>query len=212
MGWSFPTSPTRRSTAIADLVKPWSGGRDEKTGITSHTACLAHCYRGGAYRGILWAVFEVARKNDELVVVETMRFIACFILQYAKEYDSWGYKDMEESMGPYYYSCPLKYFDMVPETNEGVQPKWREAVRQHHQLSVAWRRVRKTCKELRSLPYGASDWISYFREHCRKFYDAIQDWTRIKLACGQEKAILVLGGKNIGCAVDAAGQLVEVAV
>jgi hypothetical protein len=29
----------------------------------------------------------------------------------------WGYKPMDETMGPYYYGCPTSYFDMVPLSN-----------------------------------------------------------------------------------------------
>ena len=41
----------------------------------------------------------------------------------------WGYKDMEERVGPCYYSCPLAYLDMVPTANEG----WRNRVREYHE-------------------------------------------------------------------------------
>ncbi len=40
----------------------------------------------------------------------------------------WGYKAMDESMAPYYYSCPLRYLDMAKE----LSPGWREKVRAHH--------------------------------------------------------------------------------
>ena len=39
-----------------------------------------------------------------------------------------GYKDMSESMGPYYYSCPLRMLEQAPVQNEG----WREEVRKYH--------------------------------------------------------------------------------
>ncbi|WP_240754701.1 hypothetical protein [Parasulfuritortus cantonensis] len=40
----------------------------------------------------------------------------------------WGYKDLCESMGPYYYTCPLSYLDMVPVANAD----WRGQVRAWH--------------------------------------------------------------------------------
>jgi hypothetical protein len=37
----------------------------------------------------------------------------------------WGYKDMTEAMGPYYYGCPLEFLDMAPVANAS----WREKLR-----------------------------------------------------------------------------------
>ena len=44
----------------------------------------------------------------------------------------WGYKDLDEAMFPYYFSCPLKYLDMVPIEIYGGHPEWRERVRAYH--------------------------------------------------------------------------------
>ena len=39
---------------------------------------------------------------------------------------------MEESMHPYFYSCPIKFLDMVPEDGTGnTHAVWRERVREH---------------------------------------------------------------------------------
>jgi len=32
----------------------------------------------------------------------------------AKKGLGWGYKDLEASSGPFFYSCPSKYLDFVP--------------------------------------------------------------------------------------------------
>lgn len=46
----------------------------------------------------------------------------------------WGYKDMDESCGPAYYDCPLKFLDLAqPAPTEGWAAEWREKVRQWHQ-------------------------------------------------------------------------------
>jgi hypothetical protein len=39
---------------------------------------------------------------------------------------------MEESMGPCYYSCPLKYLDLVPEPDNRYAKEWRIKVRAYH--------------------------------------------------------------------------------
>ena len=40
----------------------------------------------------------------------------------------WGYKPLDESMHPYYYSCPLSYLDLAPEQSA----EWRAGVRAYH--------------------------------------------------------------------------------
>jgi hypothetical protein len=40
----------------------------------------------------------------------------------------WYHKPMEESMGPYYYSCPLSYLDLAPVASW----HWRDGVIQYH--------------------------------------------------------------------------------
>jgi len=40
----------------------------------------------------------------------------------------WGYNELDEAMEPYYYSCPLKFLEMAPETS----PEWRKLVRGWH--------------------------------------------------------------------------------
>jgi len=59
----------------------------------------------------------------------TERWIGCDLLDYSKADEGWGYKDMEEGMHPYFYSCPLKYLALVPAV---ASEEWREGVRQYH--------------------------------------------------------------------------------
>jgi hypothetical protein len=59
-----------------------------------------------------------------------------FIVLYLTECDRrdhpayrWGYKDMDESMHPYYYDCPIRLLDLTPQA---IESEWRKAVRAHH--------------------------------------------------------------------------------
>lgn len=42
----------------------------------------------------------------------------------------WGYKDMSESAGPYYYDCPLAFLKLAPVV---ANAEWREEVVAYHQ-------------------------------------------------------------------------------
>ena len=117
MGWLF--SSRTRSELIRDLTRPEDQAR-------AHVRVIAHTLRGN----VLWSVTEVTAKTEgvhpDLAPGESMRYIRCDLLQ--RSGGEWGYKAMDESMAPYYYSCPLRYLDMAKE----LSPGWREKVRAHH--------------------------------------------------------------------------------
>ena len=53
-------------------------------------------------------------------------------------------------MHPYFYSCPLKYLDLVPIEQFGGHAEWRELVRKYHARITEKRRAKK----------GATSWSS----------------------------------------------------
>lgn len=124
MGWLFRTGITRREL-IEERSKDWS--RQGADGTTITTKCLAHCCRGN----VLWAVWERRFTREDKEVGLTERWITCDLLRYQSN-SGWGYKDMDESVSPYYFTCPLKYLDLVPLDQFGGNAEWRECVRSHH--------------------------------------------------------------------------------
>ncbi len=80
---------------------------------------LAHAVRGR----ILWTVKQIQSTDDGGT---SSIFIGCDLLQRDGEW--WGYKEMDEAVGPYYYTGPLKFLSLAPERN----PVWREEVRKYH--------------------------------------------------------------------------------
>jgi hypothetical protein len=67
------------------------------------------------------------------------RFVILFLIcgSARSEEPSWGYKDIEETMGPVELDCPLDLFDLVPEPTGDDQSakwarEWRERVRAFH--------------------------------------------------------------------------------
>lgn len=112
MGWLFKPGSSR-SDLIRELTTGWSN--DTVTAV-----CLTHTLRGN----VLWTVWEHRFHNDQ----PTSRFIGCDLLLYHPKNACWGYKSMDESMGPCYYTCPLSFLAMTPTLN----PEWRAVVRAHH--------------------------------------------------------------------------------
>jgi hypothetical protein len=128
MGWLF-TAGTNRRHLIAERTSDWH--RQGAGGITVTTTCLAHCYRGGTFSGVLWAVWERTFTKDGQQTQPDERWITCDLLRHQKDY-GWGYKDMDESMHPYFYSCPLGYLRMVPIEQYGGNVEWRNGVQAYH--------------------------------------------------------------------------------
>ena len=95
MGWTFSDSWKTKDDVITDILR--DGNFIDKT------------LKGTE----LWTIMQDAAGA---------RFIVLFLL--AKERGSYGYKVMDESMGPYYYKCPVSFLDRVPATNH----EWRAKV------------------------------------------------------------------------------------
>ena len=60
MGWLFINGCNRRQM-IAERTENWERNSDE---MLVKSVCLAHCYRGGVYSGVLWAVWERTFTKD----------------------------------------------------------------------------------------------------------------------------------------------------
>lgn len=127
MGWDFTSGATKKDI-IHERTQPY-----EDANVRLNT--LVHCVRGNC----LWMVKEVLKKKTN----EVERFIELDLLEKNKgeNWEGWGYKDMDESMGPYYYSCPVEYLDMVPVV---ACQSWRDLVREH------------AAKQARKLELGAT--------------------------------------------------------
>ena len=121
MGWSFGDRTLKE--LIANRIREKESWSADNT-VIGKFKVLRYCYRGNQFSGgVLWKVYEKSWNDGSRAPI---RFIACDLLGYSG--GTWGYKDMEESMFPFYFSCPLIYLDMVPVANE----KWRQAVREYH--------------------------------------------------------------------------------
>lgn len=122
MGWLFGWN-TRR--ALIDHLVSGNG---------VHT--VKHCCVGNN----LWAVQEYTHPETTYdgqlnpKAGQVARFIALYMMKGRNHSrDGWGYKDMDESSGPYVFSCPVSYLDMVPDPGGHATP-WRNEVRRLHAL------------------------------------------------------------------------------
>lgn len=116
MGWLF--SRTTRDQLIRELNTPEETERSRRE-VVDHTLV----------DNVLWTVVRITAKQPGvlgLTAGEAITFIGCTLLDGAG--DEWGYKSLDESAHPFYYSCPLRYLSMAPP----VCAAWRELVRTFH--------------------------------------------------------------------------------
>lgn len=109
MGWYFTHGATR-----GDIIEELTHEQrtDERVFRT-----LRKCFRGNT----MYTLHEGGKHG------ETKKWIGVYLLQRSDV--GWGYKDMDESMHPYYYDCPVSYLDAADEPTTENAEKWREVVR-----------------------------------------------------------------------------------
>lgn len=109
MGWSFGWNS--KAELVKYLTETSEGSETKYSTVASKVV--------GAE---LWMVREIIEKASG----KSEKVIAVCLLEKSKS--DWGYKGMDESMYPYYYRCPVSFFEMAPVANAG----WRAAVRNYH--------------------------------------------------------------------------------
>jgi hypothetical protein len=138
---SYYTYGATRKDIIAEVTKGWT--REDGTG----TQAIRHCARGNT----LYVVHETTAAD------ETYRFIGVYLL--LKDREGWGYKPMDEAMGPYQFNCPVSYIELAEEKPKAgglgkTSDEWRRRVRFDANLRARKFVVGQTVGSVRPLSYG----------------------------------------------------------
>ncbi len=118
MGWL--SGYYDRASVIRDVCKEWVNDTGKGDVIGGRT--LKKCLRGN----VLWTVREIVFKTGP-----SRLYIGCDLLKRFGKND-WGYKDMDEGMHPYYYTCPQSFLETVTKENvldNAYNEEWREHVK-----------------------------------------------------------------------------------
>lgn len=108
MGWDFTSGASRQ-----DIV------RSILEGFKSDVKVLGHA--STCYGRRLWVTVQT----------DSLTPLVCLYLLDKQAGYGWGYKDMDESMHPYYYDCPLKLL-LGPGTHNQQSINWRAKVNEYH--------------------------------------------------------------------------------
>ena len=97
MGWTY-TSQQNKSDFLQEILRDCHWENDSAV-----SSVIDHSVRGNR----LWVALRLEYKNG----YPDCKYVVLFLLH--KHKDGWGYKDMDESMGPYYYDCPLRLLQVT---------------------------------------------------------------------------------------------------
>lgn len=112
MGWTFPYTTNTRKDLLAHLRRPERYGPNQ-TLLKSTAIGNNHWYlcKNNA-SGTIWIGLDKMQGGTPCE-------------------PGWGYKDMDETMGPVEVNCPLSFLDKASApTGYGIE--WREKVREFH--------------------------------------------------------------------------------
>jgi hypothetical protein len=122
MGWDHVHGWTPKDV-VADRLKPWPKYKLDSSPAEMSGKVLAHHFHGRpGCNGVLYLVRELTTHHPDGTETSE-RYIEINLVE------GGGHKALEESMHPYYYDCPLAFFDLVPERCA----EWRQKVREHAQ-------------------------------------------------------------------------------
>ena len=88
--------------------------------------CLAESMVGSTY----YAAVRSLKTGDVFALV-------CLTSTNKRDYYNFGYKAMDETSGPYKYSCPTKILKLLTPTNNETANEWRKACWEYHEKKAA---------------------------------------------------------------------------
>lgn len=122
MGWIFTHKP-QKMTVREFFEKEFNYEKDN-----GRYGRVIDC---AAYLNVAYLAYEIGKVGDP----DSKEIIAiiCLLSYRPKDYYNFGYKDIGESMGPYYYDCPERILKLLTPTSDPTANEWRQE---------CWRRVR----------------------------------------------------------------------
>lgn len=122
MGWLFRPGWDLKSM-IAELCEDKSWENSEGEPVELETIDREYIMSTPSI-GRLWTLKETRIDGDVV-----SRTIVLYLCQYHPS-EGWGYKDVEETMGPVDKDCPVRLIDQAAEPPNEYAREWREQVRE----------------------------------------------------------------------------------
>ncbi len=154
MGWSFNTGPTGLKDEIRFLTHEGTYKDVVQGDVTQRTRCLTKQFRGNIrFQGNLWTLWERTwTRPDGSEASPAHRFIVLFMMKCVGK--CWGWKDVDETCGPYDVNCPISYVERATEPVNEYAKEWREKVREAYRTGPGRKLVVGTTYLLRKNNYN----------------------------------------------------------
>lgn len=144
MGWTFYH------------VDAWNGKIDRKaecdalyTWNNEQTGDSCRVLKSSMVGSTWYGACERTRPNEKPYVFAGV----CLTRLDSKEYCNFGYKDMDESMGPFQRDCPVSILNLLSTTEYEYAVEWRKACLENATKKAA---ARKDPNSLENLPLNAT--------------------------------------------------------
>ena len=166
------------------------GSIDRKTecdAIFSDYEIIKSSMRGTIYYA---AMQHKQRRNDEGQIEEipqeerTTFAVVVATQTDIKDYFNFYYKDMDETMGPNYYDCPLSILKLLSDTDHKWAIEWRQKCYETHEKK---KRERNNPDALNNLPIGST--ISFIVDFDNNVFDKGEKVTLTKKQYGYGRPI-----------------------
>ena len=105
MGWLFMNNLQEKADIVEHLVKGIGDRYVEHRVVGNHA----------------WFLVKDEITGNKLIVLALL----------SKSSNGWGYKDIDETMGPYHYDCPLTLLAKADPPMGAYATEWRNKVRAH---------------------------------------------------------------------------------
>ncbi len=109
MGWTFPYDTPTRKSIVEDIMGSYNRPTEGWHILDQRSTC---------YGRHLWLAIQNPGGS---------KLVCLFLLQ--KSDGLWGYKAVDESMGPCYYDCPQSVIDAAGPTESKYAQEWRAEVK-----------------------------------------------------------------------------------
>lgn len=116
MGWIFGHRNPGESTIAETFAKIFNYNKPEQKQSGKIIACKSSL-------NVAYMAYEIIDGDRREVIA-----LVCLI-KHVKDYYNFGYKDMEENMGPCEHQCPESILDLLTPTTHEYAIEWRKACR-----------------------------------------------------------------------------------
>jgi hypothetical protein len=147
MGWTFYEATHHKANGDVDRKAECDALNTDGTHMVLKSAMVGSVY------------YAAIAKTDGFMVDKV--FAVIFLTDEDKHSGmgfEFGYKDMDETEAPYYYTCPVSILNLLTPTDNKCANEWRDACRKNAEKS-------KSPNALKNLPIGSQIDVEYGDEH-----------------------------------------------